>query len=198
MPCGHGQNKTPPVADTVLQPMLAAARYLVDTLGPHAIDLITQVRDAARKWSHTHGDHVFTTTLPTEEITQLLADYEHRGEPLPLAAEHTIRDRMVAGWSPEDPLTRISLGLLARQAGFTQSGGSGSRTCVTGSKRPCTSSEPRNHSAATLPSSTARTRTAPSPGRFRWTGWKPSRSLESSAPPRSSCWQRYPECARPS
>lgn len=120
MPCGVGQNKTPPVPDTVLQPMLAAARYLVDTLGPHAIDLITQVRDADRKWSHRLGDHVFTSTLPAEEITQLLADYERRGEPLPLAAEHTIRDRVVAGWSAEDPLTRISLGLLARQAGFTQ------------------------------------------------------------------------------
>jgi hypothetical protein len=116
---GHGQNKTPPVTVTVLQPMLAAARYLVDTLGPHAIDLIIQVRDADRTWSHRLGDHVFTSTLPAEEITQLLADYEHRGEPLPLAAEHTIRDRVVAGWSPEDPLTRLSLGLLARQAGFT-------------------------------------------------------------------------------
>jgi hypothetical protein len=57
----------------------------VDTLGPHAIDLITQVRDADRKWSHTHGEHVFTSTLPEKEITQLLADYERRGEPLPLA-----------------------------------------------------------------------------------------------------------------
>jgi integrase len=120
MPCGVGQNKTPPVADAVLQPMLAAASYLVGTLGPHAVDLITQVRDADRKWSHRLGDHVFTSTLPEKEITQLLADYERRGEPLPLAAEHTIRDRLAAGGSPEDPLTRISLGLLARQAGFTQ------------------------------------------------------------------------------
>ncbi|MGH3793215.1 MAG: hypothetical protein ACRDQ9_20905, partial [Pseudonocardiaceae bacterium] len=120
MPCGHGQNKTPPVADTVLQPMLAAVRYLLDTLGPHAIELITQVREADRQWSHRLGNHVFTSTLPTEEITQLLADYERRLEPLPLAAEHTIRDRLAAGWTPEDPLTRISLGLLARQAGFTQ------------------------------------------------------------------------------
>src|SRR6266536_3515318 len=64
MPSGIGQNKTPPVGDSVLQPMLAAANYLAD--------------------------------------------------------EHTIRDRLAAGWSPEDPLTPISLGLLARQAGFTQ------------------------------------------------------------------------------
>jgi hypothetical protein len=120
MPSGVGQNKTPPVADDVLQPMLAAARYLVDTLGPPAIGLITQVREADRKWSHTRGEHVFTSKLPAAQITQLLAHYERRGEPLPLAAEHTIRDRMASGWAPEDPLTRLSLGLLARQAGFTQ------------------------------------------------------------------------------
>ena len=120
MPCGVGMNKTPPVQDSVLRPMLAAARYLVDTLGPHAIELLKHVREADRRWSHAHGNHVFTSRLPTEQITQLLAGYERRREPLPLAAEHTIRDRLAAGWSPEDPLTPISLGLLARQAGFTQ------------------------------------------------------------------------------
>ena len=120
MPCGIGQNKTPPVPDSVLRPMLAATRYLIDTLGPHAIDLIMQVRDADRKWSHTRGEHVLTAKLPAEQLTRLLVDYEHRGEPLPLAAEHTIRDRLATGWAPEDPLTRLSLGLLARQAGFTQ------------------------------------------------------------------------------
>ena len=50
----------------------------------------------------------------------MLEGYEQRGEPLPLAAEHVIRDRLEAGWSPGDPLARLSLGLLARQAGFTQ------------------------------------------------------------------------------
>lgn len=94
--------------------------YLVDTLGPHAIEMIQQVRDADRRWSHTRGDHVPTSRLPAEEITQLLADYERRHEPLPSAADHTIRNRLAAGWSPEDPLTPISLGLLARQTGFTQ------------------------------------------------------------------------------
>jgi DNA-binding Xre family transcriptional regulator len=103
MPRGVGQNKTAPVADSVLQPMLAAARYLVDTLGPHAIDLIKQVRDADRRWSHTRGDHILTSTLPTEELTRLLADYERRREPLPLAAEHTIRDRLAAGCAPRWP-----------------------------------------------------------------------------------------------
>jgi hypothetical protein len=120
MPHGARQNKTPPVGDAVLQPLLAAALYLTGALGPHATGLLEQVRDADRRWSHKHGDHVFTSTLPAEAIVRVLKGYEQRGEPLPLAAEHVIRDRLEAGWPPGDPLARLSLGLLARQAGVTQ------------------------------------------------------------------------------
>ena len=120
MPHGARQNKTPPVSDSVLQPLLAAALYLTGTIGPHATGLLEQVRDADRRWSHKHGDHVFSSTLPAGQITQVLEGYEQRGEPLPLAAEHVIRARLEDGWSPDDPLARLSLGLLARQAGFTQ------------------------------------------------------------------------------
>jgi hypothetical protein len=119
VPCGVGQNKTPPVNDSVLQPMLAAA-YLVATLGPHAIGLAQQVREADRRWSLRSGNHVATSRLPTAEIARLLADYERKREPLPLLPDHVVRDRLAAGWSPDDPLIPIALGLLARQAGFTQ------------------------------------------------------------------------------
>ncbi|MHA6780690.1 hypothetical protein ACVGOW_06790 [Pseudonocardia saturnea] len=120
MPCGAGQNKTPPVTDTVLQPMLAAAGYLVTALGPHTIELSRQIREADRRWSLRSGDHVATSRLPTTEIARLLADYERTRQPLPLLPEHNIRDRLAAGWAVDDPLTPIALGLLARQAGFTQ------------------------------------------------------------------------------
>ena len=120
MPCGARQNKTPPVSDSVLQPMLAAALYLTGTLGPHAPRLMEQVRDADRKWSMAHGDHVLSARLPAGEITRVLEGYEHRREPLPLAADHVVRGRLDAGWPPGDPLASLSLGLLARQAGFSQ------------------------------------------------------------------------------
>ncbi len=115
-----GQNKTPPVADSVLQPLLAAALYLTGILGPHAPELLEQVRDADQKWSLKHGEHVLTGRLPAREIIQVLEGYEERNEPLPAAAEHVIRKRLDGGWSPDDPLAPISLGLIARQAGFTQ------------------------------------------------------------------------------
>lgn len=120
MPSRVGQNKTPPVNDSVLQPMLAAAGYLVNVLGPHAVELSRQVKDADQRWSLRSGEHVATSRLPTNEIARVLADYEHRGEPLPLLPEHTVAKRLADGWSLHDPLTPIALGLLARQAGSTQ------------------------------------------------------------------------------
>ena len=115
-----GQNKTPPVPDGVLQPLLAAALYLTGTLGLHARGLLEQVRDADQKWSLKNGEHVLTGRLPAREIIQVLEGYEERKEPLPVAAEHVIRKRLDGGWSPDDPLAPVSLGLIARQAGFTQ------------------------------------------------------------------------------
>jgi integrase len=120
MPCGTGQNKTPPLEDAVLRPLLAAATYLVDVIGPHTIELALQVADADQKWSIRHGDHAPHRRLPITEFTHLLAGYERRREPLPLLADHMTRRRIAHGWSPEDPLTPIALGTLARQAGFTQ------------------------------------------------------------------------------
>jgi integrase len=120
MPCGVGQNKTPPVPGNVLQPLLAAAGYLAATLGPHAVALSGQVRQADQKWSMRADGHVARTRVPTGEFARLLADYERDGQPLPLLADHNLRDRLAAGWSVDDPLTPLALGLLARQAGFTQ------------------------------------------------------------------------------
>ncbi|MGH3196970.1 MAG: hypothetical protein ACRDNT_13755, partial [Streptosporangiaceae bacterium] len=120
MPCGTGQNKTPPLSDSVLQPMLAAALYLTGTLGPQAPWLLEQVRDADQRWSLKHGDHVLSGRLPAREIIEVLEGYEERGEPLPVAAGHVTGKRLEDGWSPDDPLATISLGLIARQAGFTQ------------------------------------------------------------------------------
>jgi len=120
MPSRTGQNKTPPLEDAMLRPMLAAATYLVEVIGPHTIALARQVADADRRWSIRCGNHAAQRRLPITEFTELLAGYQRRREPLPLLPEHMTRRRIAQGWSPEDPLTPIALGTLARQAGFTQ------------------------------------------------------------------------------
>jgi hypothetical protein len=78
---GRGQNKTPPVADEVFQPMLAAALHLVTVLGPHTVDLAHQL-NADRAWSVGADGLKSATRVPLAEITALLADYEHAGRPL--------------------------------------------------------------------------------------------------------------------
>jgi hypothetical protein len=115
MPSGRTINKTAPLTDQVLQPMLAAALYLVTTCGPHAVTLHQQIRAADQLRPRRAPRDV-----PAQELIALLADYERTGAPLPLLPEHSLRARLDAGWSPHDPLTPIALSQLARQAGFAQ------------------------------------------------------------------------------
>jgi hypothetical protein len=49
MPCGTGQNRTNPLDDSVLRPLLSAATYLVDVIAPQVIELSRQIADADRK-----------------------------------------------------------------------------------------------------------------------------------------------------
>ncbi|MEV6228040.1 hypothetical protein AB0L88_09250 [Saccharopolyspora shandongensis] len=126
MSSGQGENKTQPVEDSVLQPMLAAALYLLSILGPHAVTLAKDIRDA----DHIGGRHSRRDSKlcgrkppakhPEAKITALLADHERRREPLPLLPEHHVADRIAKGWEKDDPLVHLSLNLLARRAGFSQ------------------------------------------------------------------------------
>ena len=115
MPSGKTINKTPPLADELLQPMLAAALYLVTTFGPHAAGLNRQIRETGQiKPREAPRD------IPAGQITSLLREYERAGDPFPLLPGRYIRERLDAGWDPDDPLLPIALSHLAHQAGFKQ------------------------------------------------------------------------------
>ncbi|WP_198540070.1 site-specific integrase [Streptomyces sp. CT34] len=120
MPCGRSQNKTPPVEGTVLQPMLAAALYWVSTLGPHAVELAREVREADRSSSCKAKGLRPAGSAPVAEFTSLLAEYERTCTPLPMLADHHIADRLAGGWDPDDLLLPVATGVLARQAGASQ------------------------------------------------------------------------------
>ncbi|KPM56915.1 site-specific integrase [Frankia sp. B2] len=108
-----GPNKTPPVDPAVLQPMLAAALYLVETLGPHVVDLARQLHDDAR----LRGQLPHPRRMPTDAITAVLARHVRDRVPLPLLADHHIAVRLAGGWAPDDPLLPVAWDLVARQAG---------------------------------------------------------------------------------
>ncbi len=118
MPCGREGNKTAPLPDRVLQPVLAAALHLVMVLGPHAVDLARQVREADRQWK-AHRDRP-PAESPRKGIAEVLGEYEQAQQPLPLLPDHLVKRRIDAGWSSDDPLTMLALDLLGRQAGLVK------------------------------------------------------------------------------
>jgi hypothetical protein len=118
MPSGRTMNKTQPLSDDVLRPALAAALYLATVIGPHAITLNQQVREAGRQ--RGQGEPVSPSHAPVAEITRLLDRYLHGSEPLPMLPGRWVSERLAAGWKPDDPLLSVGLNTLARQAGISQ------------------------------------------------------------------------------
>ena len=101
--------------------MLAAALYLVSVIGPHAVTLNQQVREADRQWGRSGaGEFAKPSRAPVAEITRLLDRYLRDSEPLPMLPGHWVGERLAAGWQPDDPLLPVGLNTLARQAGITQ------------------------------------------------------------------------------
>jgi hypothetical protein len=120
MPPGRTGNKTPPVAEEVLQPMLAAALHLVKVLGPHAVELSDRIRDTDRLSSLNAPGLRHSTPTAVDDIIEVLTDYATTGTPLPMLEDHDIDRRLAAGWSPDDPLLPGATGVVARQAGYSQ------------------------------------------------------------------------------
>ena len=113
------ENKTLPVPQHLLQPMLAAALYLTGTLGPQLVDLARRVRQSDR--SHQARSQLTATRrLPRRQLIAVLGRHAQLGDPLPLLPEHFVRSRLTAGWQPHDPLLRVNLDALARAVGVTQ------------------------------------------------------------------------------
>lgn len=120
MPSGRHGNKTQPVPGEILQPMLAAALHLVTVLGPHAVELQRQVREADRASSLKAEGLRHGGQAAIEDIKAVLAGYTAAGTALPMIEDHDIEPRLAAGWAPDDPLLPVATGILARQAGYTQ------------------------------------------------------------------------------
>jgi len=120
MPSGRTGNKTPPVADEVLQPMLAAALHLVEVLGPHAVELSDRIRETDRMSSLNAPGLRHSTPTAVDDIIEVLTDHTTTGTPLPMLEAHDIDRRLAAGWSTDDPLLPVATGVVARQAGYSQ------------------------------------------------------------------------------
>ncbi|MEN8656159.1 site-specific integrase [Streptomyces sp. 21So2-11] len=109
---GTKENKTPPVPDRILQPLLGACLYIVDVLGPQAIDLRRQL--AARPPRARDRERKRPTVA---DLSRVLTDHHSTGEPLVELVENHVARRLGEGWHPHDPLLRVSFQALSDRAG---------------------------------------------------------------------------------
>ncbi|MEU8703214.1 site-specific integrase [Streptomyces sp. NPDC048680] len=109
----NGPNVTEPMRQEALQPWLAAALYIVETLGPHVIELVKAVRNEESSARRTG-----TTTWQTRLSTVIHA---HIASGIPLTAldPAEVPRRLAEGWTEDDPLLHVSLNALSHEAGDT-------------------------------------------------------------------------------
>ncbi|MFD6802568.1 integrase [Streptomyces cyaneofuscatus] len=111
------QNRTPPVPDALLQPLLATCLYLVEVVGPHIAELVEVVRADAAEGQQLPD--VRARDVPA--LRGVIAEIRGSGEPLPaISAGQTIK-RNTQG--DESALKKLAWSRLARRIGarrFTQ------------------------------------------------------------------------------
>ncbi|MFJ9840949.1 site-specific integrase [Kitasatospora sp. NPDC101155] len=113
----RGENATQPVNDDVLQPLLAAAFYVIEHLAPHVL-LLREVEgrrdaDLEHRFAQMKGQLQWAPL-----ITAVISDYVRRADPLPATSDEQIRYRLGVGWSPNDPLLRVSSKQIALETGI--------------------------------------------------------------------------------
>jgi hypothetical protein len=108
-----GENATPPLTPEVLQPMLAAALYLTETIGPHLAELNRQYRQSVARRPRLPQPR----GAPTEELIAACARHIRGRDPLVQLSESDRQRRLTNGWRSDDPLLLVSLDALAQEAG---------------------------------------------------------------------------------
>ncbi|WAX76998.1 integrase [Streptomyces sp. KMM 9044] len=111
-----GPNLTPPVPDSMLQPLLATCLHLVNDVGPHLVDLMETV-SADRAALPTSGG-VTLAQLPA--LRQVLERMRTSGAPLPAVDDAQLRKRTTLG--EEGPLKHLGWEALARTVGARRFG----------------------------------------------------------------------------
>ncbi|MFI6061951.1 hypothetical protein [Streptomyces sp. NPDC051286] len=119
-----GPNLTPPVPDSLLQPLLATCLYLVNEVGPHLADLVDAAR-TSRADTMASGS-VTLAHLPA--LRKILALMRANGEPLPAVDDVQLRKRTALG--QEGPLKHLGWEALARTVGARRFGDDARRRMV--------------------------------------------------------------------
>lgn len=110
---GNTENKTQPARTELQQPLLAAALFLVQKVGPHLIALQQEVAN--------HRASPRAPAMPMAERAEVVAEtlrqHARTGEPLVQTSPEGLEYKIRKGWYPADPLFHVSLKSLAKESG---------------------------------------------------------------------------------
>ncbi|MEU3050817.1 site-specific integrase [Streptomyces sp. NPDC006984] len=108
----QAENKTQPVADHILNPLLAACLYIVDVLGPHMVRLLRQVESRPGK---------IGGNLPRlADLVRALDEHRYLREPLVEIIGRQVDERLARGWDRKDPLLPVNFQALTNRAGCSE------------------------------------------------------------------------------
>ena len=110
----HLESSTPPVPEHILQPLLATTLYLVETVGPHLAEERERARVSSTEAGLSAAAHLGAARLARFEAA--VEALRSRGAPLPRSSDTVVGQRLANGWDPQDPLLRVHVNLIARQA----------------------------------------------------------------------------------
>ncbi|HKS47104.1 MAG TPA: hypothetical protein VJT49_18740, partial [Amycolatopsis sp.] len=110
----QAHNSTPPIPEEVLQPTVAAALYLVETLGP----LVAEEFETLLQTSMNGDSRRPRTIAPwlRAALTAVVDRYVAQQIPLPRNETRHAARRVTRGWSSTDPLLRVDIGRLVNEA----------------------------------------------------------------------------------
>ncbi|MGA5420553.1 site-specific integrase [Streptomyces lavendulocolor] len=110
---GNTENKTQPARAELQQPLLAAALFLVQKVGPHVIALQRELE------RHRAAPRVPAMPLVEREkaLVETLRKHVRTGEPLTQTSPDGLGYKINKGWDPADPLFHVSLKSLVGESG---------------------------------------------------------------------------------
>lgn len=111
-----GENRTQPVPDLLMQPLLETCLYLVNVVGPQLVDVLAAMR--ANKTEYTELPTATMAHVPA--VLDLFERMRATGEPLPAVPETQETRRRIR--SGDDPLRRFAWGRVANMIGCSRFG----------------------------------------------------------------------------
>ncbi|WP_438293140.1 site-specific integrase [Streptomyces sp. HUAS TT7] len=106
-------NKTQPVPEETLQPLLAAVLYMIEHLGPHVVEL------NADFVAQRHPQRAVPPGQWFQSMSEAIARHVQEGRPFDITIDRVVRNRLDEGWALEDPLLRLNLRSLCIEAGLS-------------------------------------------------------------------------------